>query len=54
MRAGDEGTTRASTEESLSSMTKAELEALALELEIEGVSTSQTKTQMIETILANL
>ncbi len=35
-------------------MTKAQLETLASELGIEGVSTSQTKAVMIETILANL
>lgn len=35
-------------------MTKAELEALASELGIEGVSTNQTKAVMIETILANM
>lgn len=35
-------------------MTKAELEALASELGIEGVSTTQTKAVMIETILANM
>jgi len=35
-------------------MTKAELEVLASELGIEGVSTNQTKAVMIETILANM
>lgn len=35
-------------------MTKAELVALASDLEIEGVSTSQTKAVIIETILANI
>lgn len=35
-------------------MTKAELEALASELGIEGVNTNQTKAIMIETILASI
>jgi len=42
------------TESQLNEMTKAELEVLASDLGIEGVSTSQTKAVMIETILANL
>ena len=41
------------TEETLSAMTKAEIEALAIELGIDGVSVSQTKAEMITTFLEN-
>ena len=41
------------TEEILNNMTKAEIEALAIDLGIEGVNVSQTKAEMIETFLAN-
>jgi hypothetical protein len=41
------------TEDNLNGMTKAEIEALAIELGVEGVSVSQTKAEMIETFLAN-
>lgn len=41
------------TEDILNAMTKAEIEALAIDLGIEGVSVSQTKAEMIETFLAN-
>ena len=41
------------TEETLGAMTKGEIEALAIELGIEGVNVSQTKAEMITTFLAN-
>ena len=41
------------TEDMLNAMTKAEIEALANELGIEGVSVSQTKAEMISTFLAD-
>lgn len=41
------------TEEMLNDMTKAEIEALAIDLGVEGVSVSQTKAEMIETFLTN-
>lgn len=41
------------TEETLTNMTKAEIEALAIELGIEGVNVSQTKAEMITTFLEN-
>ena len=40
------------SEAELNGLTKAELASLASELGIEGVTTSMTKTAMIETILA--
>lgn len=41
------------TEEMLNEMTKAEIEALAIDLGIDGVSVSQTKAEMITTFLEN-
>lgn len=41
------------TEEMLNEMTKAEIEALAIDLGIEGVSVSQTKAEMIATFFEN-
>jgi len=41
------------TEETLTNMTKAEIEALAIDLGIEGVNVSQTKAEMIATFLEN-
>lgn len=42
------------SEDELNALTKAQLLALANELEIEGVNTSQAKADMIATILANV
>lgn len=42
------------SEAELNALTKTQLASLASELGIEGVNTSQTKTVMIETILANI
>lgn len=41
------------SEDELNALTKAQLLALANELGVEGVTTSQTKAVIIETILAN-